>query len=103
MNVGERLQALRKAKNISIYKLSQDSNVSENHIRNLERGTKQPTIATLEQLTCCLNITLSEFFNIGDIDVLYPTKNEKEFIDYYRTLSKEKADALLSFCKIIGK
>lgn len=40
MDVGKRLNEIRQAKKISIYKLSQDSTVSESHIRNLERGVK---------------------------------------------------------------
>lgn len=38
MDISKRLKEIRKAKNISVYKLSQLSGVSETHIRDLERG-----------------------------------------------------------------
>ena len=40
MDIGKRLQEIRKCKHISIYRLSQKSEVSESHIRNLESGKK---------------------------------------------------------------
>ena len=97
MNVGERLKSIRENKNISIYKLSQDSEVSESHIRNLERGNKQAKVETLEMLVKCLGITMSEFFNEDD-SVSYLTENEKSIIDYYRTLPNNTADAVTEFC-----
>jgi len=85
-------------KNISIYKLSKDSNVSEGHIRNIEREDKGVTVQTLEMLIENLNITMSEFFNEDD-SVAYLTPNEKILLDYYRTLPNKTADALIEFCE----
>ena len=50
MDIGKRLKDVRDRKKISIYKLSQESQVSESHIRNLERGIKSATVETLEML-----------------------------------------------------
>ncbi len=70
MNLGERLKYFRKAKDLSVYKLSQKTNVSQGHISDLENGINQPTIETLNRLLTPLGITLSEFFNEdGDISV----------------------------------
>ena len=38
MEYGKRLNELREAKQLSIYKLSQDSGVSQGHISDLENG-----------------------------------------------------------------
>ena len=57
MNIGERLYYWRSLNKLSIYKLSKLSDVSENHIRNLENGIKQPTIKILKQLTDRLGIS----------------------------------------------
>ena len=70
MEISERLYYWRNLKRISVYKLSKLSGVSENHIRNLENGKKQPTIKTLQALTDGLNITLSEFFNTENDDII---------------------------------
>ena len=41
MEYGKRLNELREAKQLSIYKLSQDSGVSQGHISDLENGKYQ--------------------------------------------------------------
>ena len=98
MNVGKRLKEIRQSKNISIYKLSQDSEVSESHIRNLERGVKNATVETLEMLVSNLNITMSEFFN-EDNRISYLTPKEKILLEYYRTLPDNTANAVIEFCE----
>lgn len=97
MNISEILYYWRDLKNISIYKLSKLSDVSENHIRNLENGKKQPTIKTLQALTDGLNITLSEFFNVDNDKITYLSEGEKKILNLYRRLPKDKADILIEF------
>lgn len=97
MNIGERLYYWRNLKQTSVYKLSKISDVSENHIRNLENGKKQPTIKTLQAITDGLNITLSEFFNTENNDITYLSDGEKRILDFYRRLPKDKADILINF------
>lgn len=97
MNIGERLYYWRNLKQTSVYKLLKISGVSENHIRNLENGKKQPTIKTLQAITDGLNITLSEFFNTENNDITYLSDGEKRILDFYRRLPKDKADILINF------
>ena len=97
MEISERLYYWRNLKRISVYKHSKLSGVSENHIRNLENGKKQPTIKTLQALTDGLNITLSEFFNTENDDIIYLSKGERKILDFYRRLPKDKADILINF------
>lgn len=98
MDISKRLKEIRENKKISIYKLSQESQVSESHIRNLERGVKNTTVETLEMLVKHLNMTMSEFFNENN-DVTYLTPSEKILLDYYRTLPDETATAIIEFCE----
>ena len=97
MNIGEQLYYWRNLKQTSVYKLSKISDVSENHIRNIENGKKQPTIKTLQALTDGLNITLSEFFNTENNDITYLSDGERRILDAYRRLPKDKADILIDF------
>jgi transcriptional regulator with XRE-family HTH domain len=101
MNVGERLKAVRQSKKISVYKLSQDSGVSESHIRNLEKGAKHATVETLEILVKNLNMTMSEFFNEDDT-LSYLMPGEKVLLDYYRTLPDQTARAVIEFCESLS-
>jgi len=56
MDIAERLKSTRKARNLSVYKLSQLSGVSETHIRDLERGDRNPSFDTLHRLVKPLGV-----------------------------------------------
>ena len=102
MELKERLKYFRKAKKMSIYKLSQETGISQGHISDLENGRNQPTIETLKRLIVPLGISLSEFFNEdGEISVL--TDKEKELVEQYRTLPDDKAELYLLLGKALNK
>ena len=65
MDIAERLKNARKSKNMSVYKLSQISGVSETHIRDLERGTRNPSFDTLSRLVKPLGLSLADMFTIS--------------------------------------
>ena len=100
MDIAKRLKEIRKSKNISVYKLSQLSSVSETHIRDLERGDRNPSLDTLSKLAKPLGLSLSDLLKETE-DVSYLSNEEKELVECFRMLSKNKADALLSFLKTL--
>lgn len=97
MSIGERIYYWRNLNNLSVYKLSKLSDVSENHIRNLENGIKQPTIKVLQKITDSLGISMSEFFNDNPEDNTYLTEDEKHLLDLYRKLPADKANILVEY------
>ena len=100
MKIAERLKTLRKTRNISVYQLSKLSGVSETHIRDLERGDRNPSFDTLSRLAEPLGISLSEFFN-ENADIVYLSDEEKELVDRFRQLSKDRSDSLLCLLKML--
>lgn len=98
MDISKRLKDIRKAKDISVYKLSQLSGVSETHIRDLERGDKNPSLDTLSKIAVPLGISLSELLNETD-SISYLSEKEKTLVDCFRNLSEDKAEALIAFLK----
>lgn len=101
MDISKRIRDVRKAKDISVYKLSQLSGVSETHIRDLERGDKNPSLDTLSKLVAPLGISLSELLNeTGDIS--YLNEKEKMLVECFRCLSDDKADTLIAFLKTLS-
>ena len=76
MDISKRLKDVRKAKDISVYKLSQLSGVSETHIRDLERGDRNPSFDTLSKIAAPLGISLSDLLNETD-DVSYLNEKAK--------------------------
>ena len=100
MDIAERLKESRKAKNLSVYKLSQISGVSETHIRDLERGDRNPSFDTLSRLVKPLGLSLAEMFRDSE-DVSYLNSKERELVECYRMLSDDKAEKLLEFLKTL--
>lgn len=101
MEYGKRIKALREAKKISIYRLSQDSGISQGHISDLENGINQPTIETLKRILAPLGCSLSEFFNEGEVSVL--SEKEKELVASFRTMPDEKAELFLELGRILNQ
>lgn len=101
MEYGKRIKALREAKKISIYRLSQDSGISQGHISDLENGINQPTIETLKRILAPLGCSLSEFFNEGEVSVL--SEKEKELVASFRTMPDEKAQLFLELGRILNQ
>lgn len=100
MDIGKRLRYIRQSKNISIYKLSEKTGISQNHISGIELGKRQPTVDTLKRLVAPLGITLAELFNENEnISIL--SNNERELVENYRILPNEKADILLKLSDIL--
>ncbi|MFI3200151.1 MAG: helix-turn-helix transcriptional regulator [Eubacteriales bacterium] len=102
MNIGEKFILLRQSKNISIYKLSKMSDISENYIRTIEKGRSQPSIQVAERLLISLGTTIPEFFNDSE-EVIYPNDFEKELIQSVRMLSEEKAQSILHIAKLLNQ
>lgn len=94
MEVGKKIRDLRENKKMSVYRLTQITGISGNHIKGIEEGTRQPTIETLQRITAALGSSLAEIFN-DDMECYYLSQSEKRLIENFRILPKEKADALL--------
>lgn len=102
MEVGKKLQKLREDKNMSMYRLTQITGVSGHHIKGIEEGTRQPTIETLGRLAAALGSSLAEIFN-DNTECIYPTEKERRLIENFRTMTEEKADALLAMSDVLKK
>lgn len=102
MNIGERISSLRKSKNLSIYRISQETGISQNHIRDIEQGRRNPSIDTLSRLIAPLGLSLSELFNVND-DTSFLNKDERQLVENYRTLSERKAALLLEMSYILNE
>ena len=102
MEVGKKLKKLREDKKMSMYRLTQITGVSGHHIKGIENGTRQPTIETLNRLVLALGSSLAEIFN-DDTQCTYLNEKERRLVENFRTLSDEKANALLSLSDVLKK
>ena len=102
MDYGKKLKSIRENKKISIYRLSQDTGISQGHISDLENGRNQPTIETLRKILVPLGITLAEFFN-EDKDVSYLNERETKLLTQFRNMPDDKAELFLQLGKALSE
>ena len=58
--MGQRLKALRKKKNLSRQELAERADVSREYVRKLEAGLYDPSVGTLQRLAKALGVPLTE-------------------------------------------
>lgn len=100
MEIEERLKQIRNSKKLSIYKVSQESGISQNHIKDLENGRRNPSLETIKRLAVSLGITLPELLNENS-EVSILSEKEKLLVEYYRRLPDQKAELLLQLGKTL--
>lgn len=63
MNIGNRIQEIRKASDMTAKELSSRIDISPSFISAVENNDSKLSIATLTRICDALGITLAEFFN----------------------------------------
>lgn len=63
--IGQRIQALRKAKGWTQEDLAEKSGLHPTYIGGIERGERNATIASFQKIAESLGITLAELFRVG--------------------------------------
>lgn len=91
MDVAQRLIELRNLRGITTNKLANLAGVSQSHLREIEMGSRNPTVETLSYFCDALGVTLGEFFN--------DSKNELNpfLVSAAKSLSDEQQKALADF------
>ncbi len=96
MDILKRINELRRERNWTIYRLADESGISQSTLSNMfSRGTL-PSLTTLEQLCSAFGISLSQFFD-----------NEKdgnnELMRKFNMLSNDEKALVISLIDIINK
>ena len=95
MDIANRITEYKDLKGLSSYKLSKLSGVSQTYIREIEAGTKHPTVEILNKILSALNITWGEFFNETDSPEYSPEL--RRLIDTVKDYSPEQLSILQYF------
>jgi transcriptional regulator with XRE-family HTH domain len=67
-SLGNRLRQLRNDRALSQEKVAHIADITPAYLGQVERGTKNVTVFTLEKICRALNISLAEFFSVAHID-----------------------------------
>lgn len=57
-DLGDTIRALRRMKGITVERLSEEVGISESHLKKIESGTRQPSMATYQRIVEVLGIKM---------------------------------------------
>src|SRR2546426_2591376 len=67
VDVGERLQALRRFRRCTLREIAQRSGLSESFLSQVERGRSSASIASLRRITDALGVSMADLFEPNDL------------------------------------
>lgn len=91
MNIGIRIQELRKANHMTAKTLAEKINISPSFISAIEHDTTKLSLKTLTHICEALGISLSDFFNT-DLDPV-----DQKIVRVIQELPEQKKYELLHF------
>lgn len=112
MNIAKVLNKLLKEKNITVYKMAKDLNMSENSLRYICNGkTDNPHVLTLQALSKYLGVDINVFLqdsNVEDIKSVEPQDKldnldsvEKRLINHFRKLDDTQKEKIIDVIKVM--
>lgn len=98
MDVLERINALRKERGWSIYRLADEAMLTQSTLSNMFTRKTMPSLYTLNQICEAFGITMSEFFNDG-VEV----SEETRLLSIFRELDEKDRRTILSLAEVLRK
>lgn len=98
MNVLERINALRKERGWSIYRLADEAMLTQSTLSNMFTRKTLPSLFTLNQICEAFGITMSEFFTDG-VEISEETK----LLSVFRELDEKDRRTILSLAEVLRK
>lgn len=91
IDVLAKINRLRKERNWTIYKLSEEAMVSQSTMSNMFTRKTMPSLYTLDRICDAFGITLSEFFDNCSDDA-----DESKIISLFRQLNQKDRETLIA-------
>ena len=96
--IGPRIKELCDKQQITKYRLSQMTGVTQTVLSRIMKGENVPTIQTIEKICAALNISLAQFFakdeNPPDL-----TAEQREIIETWNGLTPEERERLMKIIR----
>jgi len=86
--IGKNIKLFRKKEHLTLNDLSKKTDISVSFLSNIENGSKQPTLLTLEKIAIALKINLTSLF----------IKREK-----HKTKKYDDTEIMLNIIKLVGE
>lgn len=105
MKIGPKLRSVRESKNLSYYKLAQESDIAADYLKRIEESTEDndPNISIdiLERLCKSLGVPISDFLNENE-EITYLAPKEKKLIDIFRRFGEQEQEACVNFMDLVS-
>ena len=98
-NAQNRIRQLMAERGWTIYRLAQESGLSQTTISNISKRNNQPSLPTVNAICDACGITLAQFFTENDTANSPNTKSELD--DSVAALKEDQREALAAFIKTI--
>lgn len=99
--IGNNIFHYRKNKGLTREELAEKSNLSSNHIYELEMGNSMPTIITLIDICNALNISFSQLLDLSLFD--NKTEYSESFLDNFNKLTNEEQSFIIKMIKLLSE
>ena len=99
--VAENISSLCEKRNISKYRLSQMSGISQSSLGRIMKQESLPSLVTLEKICEALGVSLSQFFREEtSVDL---TESQKEVLKIWDDLSSDERETVLAMLRGLQK
>ena len=93
--IADKITSLCEKRDISKYRLSQLSGISQSSLGRIMAQENLPSLITLEKICAALGVTLSQFFQEGNSENL--TEEQKEVLKIWNDLSTNEQETVMFF------
>jgi transcriptional regulator with XRE-family HTH domain len=97
VDVGKRIQNIRKSKNLKVTEVAKRAYISQPYLSDIERGRTTPSLDKLQTICSALEISLADFF--GNESELSPEL--LQLLENIKQLTEEERTHLAHFIKAI--
>ena len=99
--IADKITSLCEKRDISKYRLSQLSGISQSSLGRIMAQENLPSLITLEKICAALGVTLSQFFQEGNSENL--TEKQKEVLRIWNNLSTNEQETVMSMLRGLRK
>jgi len=100
-SLGERLRNLRQSRGMSQEQVAHIADITPAYLGQVERGTKNITVHTLEKVCTALNITLADFFSTAKERDRSIDEVSNQILHQLHDKSKSEKQAILKMVKLV--
>jgi len=100
-SLGERLRAFRQSRAMSQEQVAHIADITPAYLGQVERGTKNITVHTLEKVCTALNISLAEFFDTAKVHNKGIDEISNQILHQLHNKTQSEKQAILKMVKLV--